>query len=75
MIKPAKLFRTLSFGPVTIKKERQLFHCISVSLAGNSGRLTREGTAAARPAIPIPISVCCIFVSPNNATAVRVWDF
>ena len=33
----------------------------SLSLAWNSGGLTREGTAAARAALPIPISVCAVF--------------
>ena len=44
----------------------------SLSLAGNSGRLTREGTAAAKAALLIPISVCSISVCPNNGMAASV---
>ena len=33
------------------------------------------GTAAKRAALPIPVSVCSIFVCPNNAMAGSVWDF
>ena len=33
-----------------------------------------KGTAAARAALPIPISVCSIFVCPNNGMAASVRD-
>ena len=45
----------------------------SLSLAGNSGHLT--WVAAARAALPIPISVCNIFVCPNSGMGASVWDF
>ena len=32
-------------------------------------------TAAARAELPIPISVCSIFLCPDNGMAARVWDF
>ena len=35
----------------------------------------RKITAAARAALPIPISVSSIFVCPNNSMAASVWDF
>ena len=34
-----------------------------------------QGAAAARAALPIPISVCSIFVCPNNGMATSVLDF
>ena len=37
--------------------------------------LPRKGTAAARAALPIPASVCSIFMCPNNGMAASVWDF
>ena len=33
-----------------------------------------KGAAAARAALPIPISVCSSFVCPNNGMAASVWD-
>ena len=33
------------------------------------------GKAAARAALPIPISVCSISACPNNGKAASVWDF
>ena len=33
------------------------------------------GTAAARAALPIPTSVCNVFMCPNNGTAASVWEF
>ena len=44
--------------------------CNYFSPVGNLARLTRHGTAAARAALPTPISVCSIFMCPNS-----VWDF
>ena len=46
-----------------------------LSLAGNSGRRTRESTADARAALPIAIGVCSIFVCPNNGITASVGDF
>ena len=37
--------------------------------------LSRYGTAAARAALPIPISVCSIFVYPDSGVAAIVQDF
>ena len=34
-----------------------------------------KATAAARAALPIPTSVCSIFVCSNNRMAASVWDF
>ena len=34
-----------------------------------------KATAAARAALPIPISMCSIFVCPNNGMAASAWDF
>ena len=34
-----------------------------------------KATAATRSALPIPASVCRIFVGPNNGMAPNVWDF
>ena len=34
-----------------------------------------QGTAAARAALPIPISVCSIFVCVNNGMATSVLEF
>ena len=41
-----------------------------VSLVGNSGRLTSTNAT-----LPIPISVCSIFVCPDNGMDASVWDF
>ena len=40
-----------------------------------STSLSLAGTATAKAALTIPISVCSIFVCPNNGMAARVWDF
>ena len=37
--------------------------------------LPGKGTVAVRAALPVPISVCCIFMCPNNVMAASVWDF
>ena len=37
--------------------------------------LIGQGTAAARAALPIPISACSIFLCPDNGMAASVWDF
>ena len=37
--------------------------------------LPELGTAAARAALPIPISVCSVFLCPDIGMAVSVWDF
>ena len=34
-----------------------------------------KGTAAVRAALPIPVSVCCLFIRPDNVMAASVWDF
>ena len=44
----------------------------SLPLPEISGRLTR--VMHSRAALPIPVSVCSIFVCPNNGMAVSVWD-
>ena len=48
----------------------------SLSLAGNSGRLTRERQTAARAALPTVTSECGVFscVYINNSMAANVWD-
>ena len=55
-----------------------LFVCLFVCFfARNSGHFTwkRLHTTAAGMALPIPTSVCSIFVCPNNGTAAGAVDF
>ena len=49
-----------------------LFFLFSLPFTENSGLLTRASTAAARAALPSSISVCRIFVCPNNGVAASV---
>ena len=37
--------------------------------------LPRQDRAAMRATLPIPVSVCSIFMCPNNSVAASVWDF
>ena len=37
--------------------------------------LPRKGIADATAALPIPVSVCSIFMCPNDGVAASVWDF
>ena len=37
--------------------------------------LPGQGTAATRAALPIPVSVCSIFMCPNNGMADSIGDF
>ena len=64
-------------GFAVIKNNNYNHHFFStlLSLAGNSGRRTRENTAAARAALPIPIGVCSIFLCPSNGAAASARDF
>ena len=47
----------------------------SLSLAGISGRLIRVRHSSRCAALPTLISVCSIFVCPNNGMATSVYDF
>ena len=37
--------------------------------------LAGQGTVATRAVLPTPVSVCSIFMCPNNGTAGIAWDF
>ena len=65
----------VGFAVIIKKNYNYNFFSTLLSLAGNSGRLTRESTTAARAALPIPINVCRIFVCPNNDGAASARDF
>ena len=48
----------------------------SLSLAENSGHLTWvRHSSCKRAALAIPVSVCSVFLCPNNGMAASVWDF
>ena len=47
-----------------------------MSLVGKFGSsFLGKATAAARAALPVPVSVCSIFVCPNIFRMACVWDF
>ena len=48
---------------------------ISLSHVGNSGLLHGYGTAAARAALPVPATVCSIFMCPNTGMAASIGFF
>ena len=48
----------------------------SLSLVENSGHLTWvRHSSRKRAVLPIPISVCSVFICPNNGMAASVWNF
>ena len=53
-----------------------IIYNISLIRCGKFGSLPLgKATAAARAALPIPISVCSIFVCPSDGMNDSVWDF
>ena len=52
------------------KKKKKVFHCHLWKIWVAKGDMF-EATAAAKPALPIPLSACSIFV----CMAATVWDF